>query len=371
MIYLDNAGTTKIAPEVLDEMMPYLTEEYGNPGSLHTFGSRARDAVDLARQRVANAIGAEPQEIIFTSGGSEANNLAVKFSSEFFGNGMAISSYTEHDSMKRALENYFQEVRWLDYYYPSEICNQIQIESLRDVSAVSFMYVNNELGFVNPVKEICKCLNTCATSIVDAVQALGNHEINVKDIDCDFLSMSSHKIHGPKGVGALYIHKDLMKDYFKPLIFGGSNQEFGLRGGTENVAGIVGFGKACEMIDIDKNKSVISKLRRRFIDSLKQAMGKHEFRVNFDIEDSKIVSLTIPGIDSETLVLLLSSQEVYISAGSACKSLESKPNEVLLASYLTPDEARNTVRISLSCYNTLEEMDKAAKVIGDFVDILL
>lgn len=370
MIYLDNASTTKIDPVVLEEMMPYLKEEYGNPGSIHYLGIRARDAVKLARERVARAINAEPEEIIFTSGGTESNNLAMKLASDFWGFRQSIvaTSATEHNSMKRAIGRYsVRKIVYPTYDSPEELLRRIKKE--KKLSTItSFMYVNNELGFVNPVYKICEyCTEELGgISIVDAVQALGIEEIDVKHMMCDFLSISSHKIHGPKGIGALYIRKDFKDRYCpNPLILGGEFQEFGLRGGTENVAGIVGFGKACELINVEENKNTISELRKEFVNGL-----KFDHKINYDREDSKIISLTIPGVDAETLVLMLSSMNVYISAGSACKSLEQKPNEVLLSAGMSEDEARNTVRISLSTHNTIEEMRTSSNVLKTCVDLL-
>lgn len=371
MIYLDNAATTQTADEVVAEMLPYLTTTYGNPGSIHSLGTEAKKAIDLARERVANAINAEPDEVIFTSGGSEANNFAVKLSSDFWGEqNIVLTSLLEHDSMKRASDYYAYNVKLLPYYADTGKLTDYIASDADYVNTLSFMYVNNELGILNPVKDICEIGDYHGNvTIVDAVQALGSEKIDVREIGCDFLTLSSHKIHGPKGIGALYIKKpfiELAGDRLESIIFGGDNQEFGLRGGTENVAGIVGFGKACEMINVDEHKTVISKLRRRFLDGL-----EFEHRVNMNTDDSsKIISITIPGIDAETLVIMLSSMGVCVSAGSACKSLEQTANEVLLGAHFTEDEARSTIRVSLSCYNTLDEMVDASKIMNDCISIL-
>lgn len=375
MIYLDNAGTTRINGNVLNEMIPYLEYSYGNPGSVHKLGVESKKAIDLARERVAKLINADPDEIIFTSGGSEANNLMVHSMSEYLKNGFpkVVSSLTEHDSMLHALEHFNGEVELIKHYYPVECCQEIAKRGTKGCDLVSMMFVNNELGFCNPVYELGKMADKYGFFfITDCVQALGHEYIDVKKMNCDMMSLSAHKINGPKGTGALFVRKD-MQEMISPLIYGGSNQEFGLRGGTENVAGIVGFGKACELQNVDESKIIISSLRKTFLNSLKQEFtGKnYDFCVNFDEDGSKIISLTFPSIDAETLVLLASSKEVYISAGSACKSLEQKPNEVLLAAGLTENEARSTVRISLSCYNTIEEIISASKIICECVCLLL
>lgn len=368
MIYLDNASTTMIDLRVYEEMEPFLKGSYGNPGSVHQLGVEAKKAVNLARERVARAINANPDEIIFTSGGSESNNLAVKFVSDICGSTDILSSKLEHDSMKNAILEYGYINELLPYYNPEDMIECVNNHYLA-YDALSFMFVNNELGVINPVDELCKIgADAGYITIVDGVQALGNEEIDVKKIDCDLLSLSSHKIHGPKGVGALYIRRGFKEEnrwLLKPMIFGGENQEFGLRGGTENVAGIVGFGKACKLIDVWKSKEKITELRKELISGF-----KFNYRINFDRDDSKIISLTIPGVDAETLVLLLSAKGVCISAGSACKSLEQKPNEVLLAANFTESDARNTVRVSLSTMNTIEEMELAADIINECVHLL-
>ena len=367
MIYLDNASTTKMKEEVLAEMMPYLTEEYGNPGSVHELGLEARKAVDLARQRVAKAINAEPDEIIFTSGGSEANNMMIH--GMFGGNIVAniLSSCLEHDSMLKVLRNSFHHVNCINYFDQVNLCQEVarQCEH-EDIDVVSLMYVNNEFGFANPVYEIGKIAEkrNCYAFVSDCVQALGSEYIDVKKMKANMISLSSHKVHGPKGVGALYIEKDFQK-VMEPLIYGGGNQEFGLRGGTENVAGIVGFGKACELINVDRNKTTVLSLKNR----LKVGIESH-FTVNFDSEVGKILSLTSKVVDAETLVLMLASKGVYVSAGSACKSLSQEPNKVLLAAGLTEEEARHTIRISLSELNTVEEIDAAIEIINDCVGML-
>lgn len=381
MIYLDNAATTRIADEVLEEMTPYLKDSFGNPGSLHGLGIEARKAVDLARERVAKLINAEPDEIIFTSGGTEANNLMVHSMSEYLQIGkdpdcngkIAVSSLTEHDSMIRSLNRFNGRAELMKYYYPVDCCQEIARRGKSGYKLVSMMYVNNEVGFRNPVYEFGKMkINYGFNFISDCVQALGQEFIDVKRMNVDMISMSSHKIHGPKGVGALYVNKNF-KSHVTPLLFGGDHQEFGLRGGTENVAGIVGFGKACEMQNVDENKTVILSLKNVLKNVIEERFTSKniDFRFNFGDNDSKIISLTVKNIDSETLVLLLSSKGVYISAGSACRSLEQKPNRTLLACGISESDARNTVRISLSCYNTKGEIEEAGNAICDCILMML
>ena len=359
MIYLDSAATTPMSLEVLNAMVPYMTSEFGNPNSIHSLGVSARKAVDKAREQVAALINANPSQIVFTSGGSEANNLAIKGCGKLY----AMSSSMEHTSSLRSLEAamastfYVMDEKY-DYYnfvgdvehirFPMRAEDFIH---LNQSYLVWKMFVNNELGILNPVYDLGLTCSKYKDILFgcDCVQALGFEEVDVKEMRCDFASMSSHKIHGPKGVGALYA-KDL--DSLHPLIGGGVNQEFGIRGGTENVAGIVGFGQACEiaMKNREKNKSKILLLRNLFLE--------HIDGVNYKLncsDQSKILSIQLPGIDAETFVLVMSSLGVAISAGSACRNLEAEANGALIAYGLTETEARNTIRISFM--ETLTEND--------------
>lgn len=252
MIYLDAAATTQIDRRVLESMMPYLTTQYGNAGTLYKFGRAANEALQSARAQVSRFVGADNGSIIFTSGGSESNNLVFHGAKEYLkriGRTHVLVSAVEHDSVLRAAESLTKEGFDVGYI-PVQGDGSVSLTTLEgllrpDTGLVSVMYVNNETGTVNPVCDIGSlCMKHGVLFHTDCVQAAGCHPINVVEIGCDFLSVSSHKIHGPKGVGALYV-KDMAT--VAPLIHGGSEQEFGLRGGTENVAGIVGFGRACEI----------------------------------------------------------------------------------------------------------------------------
>lgn len=365
MIYLDSASTTPVSDVVLNEMLPYLKDIYGNPNSIHTSGIEARKAVDKARELVAEAINASPNQIIFTSGGSEANNLAIKGADVECG----VFSKMEHTSSVRAMN-----------------CLPFALEtggSIRDflteclsVNRVGIpgiawkMFVNNELGLVSPVYDIGKLLMNQDNLLfgTDCVQALGFEHIDVQEMKCDFLTISSHKIHGPKGVGALYVRdRALISD---PLISGGSNQEFGIRGGTENVPGIVGFGKACEIASENRvqNRERILYLKEMFTDLL--ISHGINFNVNC-VDESKILSVMLPGIDAETFVALMSSMGVAISSGSACKNNESEPNEALIAYGLSYEEARSTVRISFMESLTEDDIIKAAEIFSSRVQLVL
>lgn len=394
MIYLDNAATTQISPDVLDTMMPYLKEEYGNAGTIYNLGRQAANAISIARKQVSDFIGAEPEQIIFTSGGSEANSLVFHGIRRYLqqkGKKKIIVSSVEHDSVLRAAEalrnmSYCSDEKCIKdefdiIYLNVDGYGAVPIDELEslltpDVGLVSVMYVNNETGAINPVKEIGRiCSEKNVLFHTDCVQAAGCNLIDVNEIGCDFLSISAHKIHGAKGVGALFAKQ---KEILSPIVYGGSSQEFGKRGGTENIAGIVGFGKACEIarIGFEEYRNTVTMYKKRFftklIDKMKQEGLTHIVKVNGGhkhIEDyGKTLSLRFNNIDSETLMLMLNERGVCVSAGSACRSHESEPSHVLISMGLSPEEARDSIRVSFSEFNTLEEVEYAAKI---FVDCIM
>lgn len=388
MIYLDNAATTQIAPEVLEAMMPYLTDEYGNAGSLYALGRRAAEAVAQAREQVADCIGAKPEQIIFTSGGTEANNLVFKGLAPYLktqDRTHLITTKIEHDSVLNTVKEmcikHEFDVSYLDVkdvrQVPAGVAIGLKEIINENTGLVSMMYVNNEIGSVNNVQEACEIAHKHdALFHTDCVQALGDIDIDVMQLGCDFLSMSSHKIHGAKGVGALYAKDPTL---LHPLITGGYDQEFSLRGGTENVSGIVGFGKACEMIkqNIQERQSRILSLKQLFLDVLCNTLieyGLEDLKCFFNgaspICKGKILNLRFRDIDAQTLVLYLDNKGVCVSAGSACRSRESKPSPVLLAIGLNPEEARNSVRFSFSHYLTDEQVVEAAKITASAIQVL-
>jgi len=378
MIYLDSAATTSVSPAVVNAMMPYLTNEYGNPGSLHSLGRRALDGVNWARERVAEFLHTTPEHIIFTSGGSEANNLAIlgwnsAFEEEAFPR--AVYSAIEHSSTLRAFES--GEHDFYTYIFPVRHDGVIDIEDLqaycesKKTRFLSAMYVNNEIGSVNDVESIgAICRERGILFHTDCVQAAGVFDLDVEEIGCDFLSISAHKIHGPKGVGALYAR---YPGCLLPLIHGGSEQEFGVRGGTENVAGIVGFGAACfeTMASMHDVMEYISDLKYGFYKKLCERSG---YAVWFNgpgpTSKGKILSLTFPGVDAETLILMLDQRGICVSAGSACSSHEVHPSHVLKAIGLSDEDARSTIRLSFSRENTWEEIEEASVVIAECVNQL-
>lgn len=382
MIYLDNASTTMIDPVVLEEMMPYLKEEYGNAGTPHPLGARAHDAVAKARRQVANMLNASPGQIIFTSGGSEANNTALKtcmYDGIYENKHTMLVSAIEHSSvlntanflhMKYGFEvhklpvNSFGIVKLSDYLLLLD-------KYVDDIALISVMMTNNEVGSTNNIRALStECQERGIKFHCDCVQAAGYHDIDVEALGCDFISLSSHKIHGPKGVGALYV-KD--REALVPLIHGGANQEFGCRGGTENVAGIVGFGKACEIYTHEAKaiREKIDGLKKRFVIALTKAMNDREmaehlhFNARSDFSKGKVLSVRIDGIDAETMVLALGANGICVSSGSACRSYEQEPSYVLQAVGLSAEGARDTIRVSFSRMNTESEVDQAVKTIAD------
>lgn len=384
MIYLDNAATTKIDSEVLDAMMPYLTEEYGNPGGIYALGRRAADAVAKAREQVAEFIGASPEQIIFTSGGSEANNLALlSVENELIVHGRTeiVTDGTEHDSVLNTVKR-MADRGFIPKYLPVNKIGAIEIPSFCDIitqntGLVSVMYMNNETGTENPVPEIGQvCADHGILFHTDCVQAAGCCDLDVNKLHCDFLSISSHKIHGPKGMGALFVKN---RRICMPLISGGSAQEFGLRGGTENVAGIVGFGKACELMrqnlhEVDVHTSMLKQLfYNRLVEKLSEKNGLNRIiHVNGDlvIKHGKTLNLRFDGVDGLTLLVMLDSGGICVSAGSACTSHEEKPSHVLTAMGIEPDDARNSIRVSFSKMNKQDEVLQAADMIATCVAVL-
>lgn len=394
MIYLDNSATTPIHPEVLKAMMPYLKGGYGNAGAVYRIGRESAKAIQKAREQVAQLFNASADQIVFTSGGSEGNNMVFSYGMrcmlEERGKKHVVISQIEHDSVYEAATHMFKpsgKADIKDDFYTQFIhiksdgtVDVKHLEALLDedesIGLVSVMYVNNETGAVNPINHIGEiCGERGIIFHTDCVQAAGCHTIDTNTIGCDFATISGHKIHAPKGIGAIYI-KD--KTLARSLIYGGANQEFGLRGGTENVAGIVGLGKACDLIcsDFGTQRVTVSLLKRLFygnmISYLKEAHLEDKIHVNgASVGDvGKTLNLRVENIDSETLLLMLDAKGVCISAGSACHSHKSEPSRVLTAMGLSDDEARDSVRISFSSTNTPAEVEEAAAIFSSCIEAL-
>ena len=374
MIYLDNAATTKVSPEVLEAMTPYFSDVYGNPESIHSAGRKAAKAIEKAREQVAVPIGADPSNIIFTSGGSEANTLAIVGLADYLkyvGRTHIITTKVEHHSVLNAIKSLFDsgfEVTWLDVDRDGDIKPERVAEAMREnTGLVSIMAVNNETGNRYPIESIGEiCRGAGALFHTDCVQAYCGTNIDV-DLSCiDFLSASGHKVHAPKGVGFLYARH---KEFLRPVIHGGS-QEYELRGGTHNVPYIVGLGKAAELSHAEWLHTYaygkkVGAIRNGVLSQLSGVYVNGTPHYN-----SKTLNLRFDDVDGETLLMLLDSQGVEVSAGSACSAHYAVPSHVLSAIGLTEDEARSSIRVSVSQYTTGEEIEEAVRLIVDSVNQL-
>lgn len=375
MIYLDSASTTKVSQEVLDAMLPYFTQEYGNAGSIHSMGEQAAQAIRIAREQVSAPINANPDNIIFTSGGSEANTLAIIGLMEHLksiGKNHIITTSVEHHSVLECMKHAFHNGFYVTYL-PVDRMGDINLELLSAgicdrTGLVSVMTVNNETGNLYPIHEIGEiCAKNNVLFHTDCVQGYCQVDVDVERDSIDFLSASGHKIHAPKGIGFLYAKN---KDLLKPVIFGGG-QEYGLRGGTENTPYIVGMGIAAKTMREKMSEASINnrRLMNKFLISLAEQIGY--IRINGKrYSESKTVNLQFGGVDGETLLLLLDSRGVAVSAGSACSAHSAVPSHVLTALGLTDEQARSSIRISLSDETTSEEVCDAVNIIADSVNML-
>ena len=367
-IYLDNASTTNVSSDVLTEMLPVLGETYGNPNNLHSFGRDALNLVDKARDRVAAGINADRGEIYFTSGGTEANNwalLGLALANKSKGNHI-ITSQIEHHSVLESckiLEKLGFEVTYLpvDKHGLVNIAELIHCIGQKTI-LVSVMAANNEIGTIQNLKTIAKIAHEKNVLFhTDAVQALGGFRIDVKDLDVDALSLSGHKIHAPKGVGALYVKKGVKID---PLVVGGT-QEKGKRGGTLNVASIVGFGKAVE--NTVRDYTVNNKKTKMLKDYFANNLSKEVEYITFNGHPSQtlpgILSVSFSFIEGESLMLLLDLNGIAVSTGSACSTGSQEKSHVLKAIGLNPEVAQGTIRFSFGPNNTKEELDYVLEVV--------
>ncbi|MCK4669909.1 MAG: cysteine desulfurase NifS [Nanoarchaeota archaeon] len=356
-VYLDHGATTPVDAEVVEAMQPYFTEKFGNASSIHCFGKVARDALEKSREIIAWKINAEKDEIIFTSGGSESNNLAIK--GVLFANkekNHIITSKIEHPAVLQtcqALENGFS-VTYLDVDAGGLVDLKKLEEAITDKTAlVSIMHANNEIGVIQDIRtigEICKRHNVLFHT--DAVQSFTKVPIDVKDINVDLISLSSHKMHGPKGIGALFIKKgtELQKQNQ------GGHQELDLRAGTENISGIVGFAKAVELAS-DDHVAQMQELRDKFIDKILKEISDTTLNGGREERLCNNVNITFKFIEGEGLLLHLDAHGIAVSTGSACTSQSLEPSHVLLAIGLKHEDAHGAIRFTLGKENTQEELD--------------
>lgn len=374
-MYLDNSATTEISKEVLSAMEPYLKENFGNPSTLYSIGRESKKALELARKQVADSINAKTDEIIFTSGGSESDNLAIKgiaFKLKSKGNHI-ITTEIEHPAVKETL-HFLESLDFNVTYLPVYENGVIKVEDLKEAITpetilIIIMHANNEIGTIQPIEEIGKLARE--NNIIfhsDAVQSFGKIDIDVEKLNVDLLSLSSHKINGPMGVGALYTKKGVR---LVPLIHGGG-QERGIRSGTENVPGIVGFAKACELANnnLNEKQEKLVAIRDEIIEKVLDKIPESYLNGDKEIRLPNLINFRFRAIEGESLVLLLDSKGYQTSTGSACssKNLESSP--VLTALGLDPVDVHGSLRISLSPNSNEFDIDEFVDAIAGAVETL-
>ena len=374
-VYADNAATTCVSKTALDAMMPYLTEQYGNPSSLYAFAQNAKEALEASRKTVADIIGAQPKEIYFTSGGSEADNQAIVSMAKvgaIKGKKHLISTKFEHHAVLHTLKKLEKEgfeVTLLDVHEDGVVrLEDLEAAVREDTALVTVMFANNEIGTVQPIKEIGEfCRARKIPFHTDAVQAAGHMPINVQEMNIDLLSMSGHKFHAPKGIGVLYAKTGM------PLfnIIEGGAQERGKRAGTENIPGIVALAAALkESVDnMEANTAKIIPMRDKLFAELSKIPHS---KINGSLEHHVpgTVNMCFEGIEGESLLLLLDAKGVCASSGSACTSGSLDPSHVLLSLGLPHEVAHGSLRLSIGEYNTMEEIDHIIKVVPEVVSYL-
>ncbi len=370
-IYLDNNATTQVAPQVLEEMFPYLRDFYGNPSSMHTFGGQLHKKIEEARERVAQLLGAEPEEIIFTSCGTESDNTAIMSAAESFPQKKhIITTRVEHPAVLSFCKHLARKGYRITFL-PVNNQGQLNIDDLikviaDDTAVVSVMFANNEIGNIFPIHQVGEILRERKVLFhTDAVQAVGKIPIDTKKLPVDMLSLSGHKLHAPKGIGALYVRK---KTRFNPYLIGG-HQERGRRAGTENVASIIALGKACElaMKGIEKESAFLSRLRDKLEQSLLKSSS--DTRINGDVTSRlpNTSNISFEYVEGEAILLRLNEYGICASSGSACTSGSLEPSHVLRAIGVPFTAIHGSIRFSLSRYNTEEEIDKVIEIVPGII----
>jgi len=367
---LDNAASTPVHAKVIEEMMPYFKEQYGNPSSIHKYGRLANSAMQKARRRIANLIGADSDEILLTSGGTESNNTALYGIVSQKNGKHIITSSIEHDAILEPYKHLEKEGYKVCYLpvdkYGLVDPEDLKKELLQDTCLVSIMFANNEVGTIQPIKEMVRI--THEKNIIfhtDAVQAIGKVVIDVKELGVDLLSMSSHKINGPKGVGALYIRKGVK---ISPLILGGG-QESGLRSGTENVASIVGFGMACKLArdNLDQNISHFKKLTNRLVSRVLSEIPHTNHNGHPEKRIPNNAHFTFLGVNGEDLIIKLDENKIAASTGSACSVRIQKASHVLKAMDFSHEQITGSLRTTVGITNTEQEIDETVEVLKKVV----
>ena len=375
VIYLDHAATTSVKPEVLDAMLPYFTEKYGNPSSIYSLGRENKKAIDDAREKVAKSLNAQPKEIFFTSGGSESDNWALKgiaFANQAKGKHI-ITTNIEHHAVLNTCK-FLTKQGFEVTYVPVDEKGRVHVEDIEkairpDTILISVMFANNEIGTIQPIKEIGKLAREKGIYFhTDAVQAIGNIKIDVSDMNIDLLSLSAHKFYGPKGVGALYI-RDGVK--IIPFIHGGE-QERGKRASTENVAGIVGLGKAIELAnkDIDTYNQKLLSLRDRTIKKILERIPYSRLNGDHDNRLPGNVNISFEFVEGESILLMLDMKGICASSGSACTSGSLDPSHVLLGIGLPAEVAHGSLRLTFGDENTDEDIDYLLETLPSIIEKL-
>ena len=373
IIYMDNAATTAVRPEVLEAMLPYFTEHYGNPSSIHSVGRDAKRAVENARRQVAAALGAQPQEIYFTAGGSESDNWAIRSASEMLEKKgkHIITSSVEHHAVLHTCEYLEKHRGYRITYLPVDDTGRVNPADVKNAIAadtvlITIMAANNEIGTLQPIAEIGRIAKEAGVLFhTDAVQAVGAIPLDVSTLPVDMLSLSAHKFHGPKGVGALYIRKGVRMNN---LIYGGA-QERNLRAGTENLAAIVGLGKAIEIAvaELPEYTARMTRLRDRLIDGILTEIPETRLNGHRTERLPANVNVSVRYIEGESLLMRLDLAGVEGSSGSACTSGSLDPSHVLLAIGLPHEIAHGSLRLSLGVSNTEEDVDYVLQTLPGIV----
>jgi cysteine desulfurase len=373
IVYLDYNATTNVAPEVVDAMVPFLKEYWGNPSSSYRFGNQVHRFVEESRKQVADLIGADPTEIFFTSCATESDNAAIFSALEVTGKKKIVTTAVEHSAVikhckqleKKGIEVIFMPVKpdgTLDF-------REVEKSVDEDTAICSVMWANNETGVLFPVEEIAEfCKLKGVLFHTDAVQAVGKIPINLKSNKIDMVSMVGHKLHAPKGVGALFIRR---RTRFTPHVIGGG-QEKGKRGGTENVASIVGFGRACQLAAerMNEENTRVKALRDRLENSILSKISRVYLNGNPKLRLPNTSNLSFDGVEAEGILHMLDQHQICASSGSACTTGSLEPSHVLTAMGLTPALARGSVRFSLSVYNTDEDIDKTLAILPEIIEKL-
>jgi len=373
LIYLDNAASTQIHEDVLDSMLPYLKEQYGNPSSIHRYGRLAHKAIEKARKQIASIINAEPSEILFTSGGTESNNTALTGIVLKTPSSQIITSSIEHDAILEPCKKLSQNGFDVDYLpvnqfgmvEPSDLKNHISEKT----SLVSIMFGNNEVGTIQAISELSKiCNENNILFHTDAIQAVGKIPIDVKKLGIDLLSISSHKLYGPKGIGALYIKNGIDID---PVILGGG-QERGLRSGTENVANIVGFGKACEIAknNLQENISYTKKLRDILVEKVLDEIPEVTLNGHPQSRLCNNAHFTFLGVNGEDLIIKLDEYGIAASTGSACSVNTQKASHVLQAMGFSLEQITGSLRLTIGIFNDQKEIVETVDILKKTVQEL-